>query len=58
MAELFRSALSYLGAGSASEGGVGTVAASHSGTTDHNLVGQTVQVGGLKLRIRTLIAEG
>ena len=51
MGDLFRSALSYLGSAAGASGGGGR-------DERHDLIGQTVEVGGLKLRVRSLIAEG
>lgn len=44
MAELFKSAFGYLGANGAA--------------SDNDFVGQEVEINGIKLRIRKLIAEG
>lgn len=49
MTELFRSAFSYLSQ---------TAPASVIGKLDHPLVGTNVEIGGLRLKIRSLIAEG
>ncbi|MFH4984936.1 hypothetical protein AB6A40_011645, partial [Gnathostoma spinigerum] len=51
MSELFRSAMSYLSQ-------VAPASSSSVSKADHPLVGSVVQVGGLRLRIRSLIAEG
>lgn len=49
MTELFRSAFSYLSQ---------TAPVSVIGKVDHPLVGTNVEIGGLRLKIRSLIAEG
>lgn len=49
---MFSSALSYLKNAAAERG------APSGAKSDHELVGNYVEIGGLKLRIRYLIAEG
>ncbi|MFH4975024.1 hypothetical protein AB6A40_001733, partial [Gnathostoma spinigerum] len=51
MSELFRSAMSYLSQ-------VAPASSSSVSKADHPLVGNVVQFGGLRLRIRCLIAGG
>ena len=48
---MFSSALNYLKSAAGERLPAG-------GKTDHEMVGSTVEIGGLKLRIRHLIAEG
>lgn len=60
MTDFFRSAFNYVSSSvqAASGDGPGSIPASSTTAQDHNLVGQFVEVGGLKLKIRSLIAEG
>ncbi len=54
MTDLFRSAFNYLSSGTT----INASSTSVNGREQHPLVGTNVEVGGLKLRVRSLIAEG
>lgn len=56
MTDLFRSALNYIGA-AASNAGVGGIGAEKS-HIDSDFVGNTVEVGSLRLFVKKAIAEG
>ncbi len=58
MTDLFRSALNYVSSAVATAAPGASAGATPGHTTSHEMVGQNVEIGGLKLRIRYLIAEG